>query len=56
MIRRLERLVRADYGDDVCARTLSILRRSVFVSMDPDWDETAVAQKREALMGAAGQV
>lgn len=45
--------LRADYGDAVCARTLSILRRTVFVHVNPDWDEAETGRRRAALAAAA---
>ncbi len=45
--------LRMDYSDEVCAGTLSILRRSVFIGVNPDWTEAEALEKREALRKAA---
>ena len=45
--------LRMDYSDGVCAKTLAILRRTVYVSIDPDWEEQAIAGKCAALVSAA---
>ncbi len=45
--------LRMDYSDDVCARTLEILKRTFFVHVNPDWSEEdaadVAARCREAL-------
>ena len=46
--------LRAAYGDEVCPRTLAILRRTVFVPMDPDWDDAQVQTRIRVLRAAAG--
>jgi dTDP-4-amino-4,6-dideoxygalactose transaminase len=43
--------LRADYGDHVCPRTLDLLRRTVFVSLSPDWNDAAVEAKIKACRG-----
>lgn len=48
--------LRMDYSDSVCAKTLSILRRTVYVAVNPDWTEEAVAKKSAALVAAAKSV
>ena len=45
--------LRADYSDTACPRTLEILRRTVFVSMNPDWDAGRVQARVDALQAAA---
>jgi len=45
--------LRIDYSDEVCSRTLDILRRSVYVPLDPDWTEAMIAAKSAALVSAA---
>ncbi len=45
--------LRMDYGDSVCPRTLDILRRKVYVGVNPDWTEKELAEKQAALRQAA---
>ena len=45
--------LRADYGDTVCTRTLDILRRTVYISINPDWTAEQVAARIDALKAAA---
>jgi dTDP-4-amino-4,6-dideoxygalactose transaminase len=45
--------LRADYSDTVCPHTLEILRRTVYVAIDPDWTDEQVKVKYEALKSAA---
>ncbi|MDW8321939.1 MAG: DegT/DnrJ/EryC1/StrS family aminotransferase [Armatimonadota bacterium] len=40
--------LRTDYTPDMCPRTLDILRRTVFLSLHPDWDEKEVTERIEA--------
>ncbi|MCS6830558.1 MAG: DegT/DnrJ/EryC1/StrS family aminotransferase [bacterium] len=40
--------LRTDYTPDMCPRTLDILRRTVFLSLHPDWDEKEVTGRIEA--------
>lgn len=47
------RELRADYSDTACPRTLEILRRTVYVAIDPDWTEKQVAERAAALQAAA---
>lgn len=46
--------LRMDYGDTACPRTLEILRRTVYVSINPDWVENELVKKQAALKAAAG--
>ncbi len=39
--------LRTDYTPDMCPRTLDILKRTVFLSLDPDWSEEEVSQRIE---------
>ena len=50
---RANRGLRMDYRDSVCPRTLDLLRRTVFVSLHPDWTPTQVKAKIAALKAAA---
>lgn len=34
--------LRADYSDDVCSRTLDILRRTYFVPINPEWNNSEI--------------
>lgn len=45
--------LRADYSDTACPRTLAILRRTVYVSVSPDWTEQELSDKQPALRKAA---
>ncbi|HRS95104.1 MAG TPA: DegT/DnrJ/EryC1/StrS family aminotransferase [Candidatus Latescibacteria bacterium] len=45
--------LRADYSDTACPRSLDLLRRTVFCSLDPDWTEQKVAEKIAAFKMAA---
>ena len=45
--------LRADYSDSACARTLDILRRTVFIGVDPDSTEPQIAERVAALKAAA---
>jgi dTDP-4-amino-4,6-dideoxygalactose transaminase len=45
--------LRADYSDTACPRTLEILRRTVYVSVNPDWTDEQVKAKQDALKAAA---
>lgn len=47
--------LRADYGDHACPRTLAILRRTVYVPVNPDWAADDVGRKIDALREAAGR-
>lgn len=40
--------LRADYGADVCAKTLEICNRTAIISVSPNWDEETVMQRIEA--------
>lgn len=40
--------LRTDYTPDMCPRTLDVLKRTVFLSLHPDWDEEEVSQRIEA--------
>jgi dTDP-4-amino-4,6-dideoxygalactose transaminase len=39
--------LRADYTPDMCPRTLDILKRTVFLSLHPDWSEEEVSHRIE---------
>jgi dTDP-4-amino-4,6-dideoxygalactose transaminase len=43
----------ARYDETACPRTLELLRRTVFLSIDPDWTEAQVAARVNAIRGAA---
>ncbi len=45
--------LRADYSDSACPRTLALLRRTLFVSLSPDWTGAQVKAKIAALKAAA---
>ncbi|MEI6169204.1 MAG: DegT/DnrJ/EryC1/StrS family aminotransferase [bacterium] len=45
--------LRADYSDTACPRTLEVLRRTVYVPVDPDWTGEQVNVKCDALKAAA---
>jgi dTDP-4-amino-4,6-dideoxygalactose transaminase len=45
--------LRMDYSDSACPRTLELLRRTVFVSLNPDWTKAQVKEKIAALRKAA---
>jgi hypothetical protein len=45
--------LRADYSDAACPRTLDILRRTAYVSVNPDWTEQELSDKQAALREAA---
>ncbi len=40
--------LRTDYTPDMCPRTLDILKRTVFLSLHPDWSEEEVSRRIEA--------
>ena len=44
--------LRADYGEEVCAKTLDICKRTVVISVKLDWDNKAVDQIIEACKNA----
>jgi len=50
---RKNRGLRADYSDQACPRTLELLRRTVFVSINPDWTDEQVREKITAFRAAA---
>jgi hypothetical protein len=37
--------LRMDYAPDMCPRTLEHLKRSVYLSLNPDWDQATIAGK-----------
>jgi dTDP-4-amino-4,6-dideoxygalactose transaminase len=45
--------LRADYSDTACPRTLEILRRTVFVNINPDWTTEQVNSRIDAMKAAA---
>lgn len=45
--------LRADYSDTACPRTLEILRRTVYVPLNPDWTDAQIAERGAALKAAA---
>ncbi|MEW6358292.1 MAG: DegT/DnrJ/EryC1/StrS family aminotransferase [Planctomycetota bacterium] len=48
--------LRADYSDSACPRSLDLLRRTVFVSISPEWSEADVQGKIESLRSAGRKV
>lgn len=46
--------LRMDYTDEMCERTLGILRRTVYISINPDWTEEQVSKYIEQCRSAAG--
>lgn len=48
--------LRMTYTPDMCPRTLDILRRTVFLSLHPDWTEQEVAQRIDLCRRAAQEV
>ena len=47
------RKLRLKYAPDMCPRTLDILKRTVFVSLNPDWKAAQVRARIEACRKAA---
>jgi dTDP-4-amino-4,6-dideoxygalactose transaminase len=45
--------LRMNYDETACPRTLDLLRRSVFVSINPDWTEEQVAAQAKAIRNTA---
>ena len=45
--------LRADYSDAACPRTLAVLRRTVYVGINPDWTDEQTATRINALKAAA---
>ena len=45
--------IRADYSERACPRTLELLRRTVFVGLNPDWTRAELKAKIAALRAAA---
>ena len=45
--------LRSHYTADMCPRSLDILSRTVYISLNPDWGETKVAERIEACRRAA---
>lgn len=45
--------LRTNYSRDMCPRTLDLLSRTVYLSVNPDWSEAEVAAKIEACRRAA---
>ena len=43
----------ADYSDTACPHTLEILRRTLYINVNPDWTDEQVRVKVEALKAAA---
>ncbi len=37
--------LRTEYSPDMCPRTLNLLARTVFISMDPDWSDEEVTER-----------
>jgi hypothetical protein len=48
--------LRTEYSRDMCPRTVDILGRTVFVSLEPDWSEALVEQRIAACAAAARAV
>lgn len=46
--------LRADYSADACPKTLELLRRTVYIPVNPDWTEQHVDATVAALRSAAG--
>ena len=44
--------IQPDYSADMCPRTLDLLSRTVYISVNPDWDEAALKQTAEAIRAA----
>ena len=44
--------LRVDYSDTACPKTLALLRRTVFLQLDPDWTSATVKSKIEAIRKA----
>ena len=45
--------LRMDYSDSACPRTLEILRRTVYITIDPDWTDEQVKARIAAMKAAA---
>ena len=45
--------LRTEYTPEMCPHTLDILRRTVFISLHPDWSEDEVTRRIEACWAAA---
>lgn len=45
--------LRGDYSDACCPRTLELLRRTIFIPLNPDWTAEQVQTKIEAMRQAA---
>jgi dTDP-4-amino-4,6-dideoxygalactose transaminase len=48
--------LRMDYAPDMCPRTLDLLKRTVFVWIDPEWTEADIDRKAAALNAASAAV
>jgi len=48
--------LRMQYTADVCPRTLELLRRTVIMSMDPDWTAEQITEKIDACRKAGKRV
>ncbi|MEI6168224.1 MAG: aminotransferase class I/II-fold pyridoxal phosphate-dependent enzyme [bacterium] len=48
--------LRADYSDTACPRTLEILRRTIYVAVNPDWNDVEIAKKIKALGEASNNI
>lgn len=48
--------LRMDYSDTACPRTLDLLRRTVFIPLNPDWPSSKVKKIITAVSGAAEQL
>ena len=48
--------LRMNYGEDVCSRTLDLLRRTVFCGINPDWTDEQVDNTIKACRDAAGRL
>jgi len=48
--------LRMDYSDEACPRTLELLRRTVFIHVNPDWTAAQVGARIRALRDAARHV
>ena len=45
-----------DYRMDMCPKTLDLLSRTVYISLDPDWTEEQVARRVEAIRKAVASL
>ncbi len=48
--------LRMDYSEEACPKTLELLRRTFFISMNPEWTEDEIKSGSSALKGALSKV